>query len=197
MDRGIGFVAFAWRPDAAPVDSLAVFAGPAEGAPVARLLRSSPDGAFRLEAAPGVRANLVEFAYEEVGVPLDSLGDGWARVVYGATADGAPVRGWVRLVPERTVHHLWRDFLPLQAMLRAADGGALALFDRPDGAPLSAPAGDADVNPLRAEGDWLRVEVVSPPLCGGAEEPVARDTAWVRFLGPDGRPRVWFPSRGC
>jgi hypothetical protein len=197
-DPGIGFVALAWREDAPATDSLAVHAAPEAGsATVAWFVHERSPGSYRLEAAPGVRPNLVEHGYEEMGLPLDSVAAGWARVIHGAAPDGAPVTGWVRLEAGRTEHYLWRDFLPARGSVQGFRLEPLPLHRRPAGSPAPPPPADHELRVLGAEGEWLRVEVVSPSICSGAGTPAPRDTAWVRYLADDGRPLVWYPSRGC
>lgn len=210
VDRGTGILYFAdpssWDPDAsagrAP-DTIALVSRPAAGTRVATFV-CARDWSVALvqEEGEATSANLLEYAYEEVGLPTDSLVAGagrdatWVRVLYGQDANGAAVRAWA-LVDERLVHRTWREHLPEQALTMPGD---LELFEAPGGrAVLFRPVreGDYVIEPDSVAGDWLRARVSSPHPCSG--EPAARETvAWLRFLdGETGRPRVWYFTRGC
>lgn len=43
---------------------------------------------------------------------------------------------------------------------------------------------------------WWRIELMNASLCR-IEEPKVLDTGWVPAYGRNGRPTVWFSSRGC
>jgi hypothetical protein len=82
------------------------------------------------------------------------------------------------------------------------EGEAPALAETPGGAvtPFPVPVGPDDDYIMWAEearGEWLRVRVVSPAdYCAEPGSPgVWR--GWIRYLREDGRPRVWYYTRGC
>jgi hypothetical protein len=106
IDRGIGIAYLAKSPGRPEVMADTVW------------LRAYPDsaakvvGAFLYEhtrvgiawrngvaSTKRLRPNVLEFAYEEAGVPIDSLaaGNGWARMILGFDRHDAPYRGWAAL----------------------------------------------------------------------------------------------------
>ena len=121
-DYGVGIVAFAdW---AAPgvelptADTLVIHRDASAGAPVVgRFIFQLPEPfiwEYELEIAEdGVDGNALEFDYEILGLPVDSIGhDGeWIRVIYG-TAGPTYRRGWVRADQKRTRLLLWPEVLP-------------------------------------------------------------------------------------
>jgi hypothetical protein len=146
-----------------------------------------------------VSANVLEYAYEESGLPLERLdeGGGWAEVVYGLDATGAGRTAWVRLGPA-LAWELWEETLPAQSLFFRA-GVTPSLHASPGGPALAFdfPGDDYALEADSVAGEWLRVRVTTPHPCSG--DPPAREAVgWVRHLdGATGRPRVWYYSRGC
>jgi len=166
-----------------------------------------PGRAWRYSvAAPmRLRPNVLEFAYEEAGVPLDSITDdaSWGRAVLGFEAGGAPYRGWVRLDLVRVNYRLWARELPEHRLFFLRKQGG-RVFERPGGQvlaaiPVSENHRDYILHPLASRGAWLRVRLARPAdICVGPEAP-APDTivGWIRYLDASGRPLVWYYTRGC
>ena len=206
QERGVGVVHI----DAAVLmegggsDTLFVRAAPRADAPLLARLRVEA-ATYRLDAAPpAAEGAALAFGYEEIGLPaLEVRGDGWVRVLVAVAADGATVEGWARPDEGSTRLLAWPDLLPGQPLWFL---GEPAFHDAPGGAeraiPLApgsggTPPADYILWPLEVRGPWLRVEVVTPSdYCFDPAAP-RRDTAWVRYLDPDGRPRTWFFTRGC
>jgi hypothetical protein len=210
-DRGKGVVALASQ---FASDTLVVLSQPNVGAPpVARLaftvLGSSYEYTLAVEQKDVVQ-NAIAFAYEEVGLPYDSLDikRGWARVIYGHRTEargGEPLIGWVRLEGGRTMHRDWVDLF-YTVPLFFKDGLEPAFFDEPDGPPATdfAPEpGEAEgsldyaMYALETKGAWMRVRVVTPSdECAKPDRP-KKIELWIRYLDEGGRPLVWFHTRGC
>jgi hypothetical protein len=207
MDRGRGVVAFGHEPVSSDVvDSLAIRALPAPGAAVLGyfLQRSQPNTSpYALAVRAGLTANLVEFGYEVVGVPIDSIEPrgAWARVVYAFDAARQPAFGWVGLDSASARMVLWADFLPTQELF-LVDSVPWVFSDRPLGSPIPIAAppspGDYALHPVTTRGAWLQVRVVVPSDVCQDSQPRARSvTGWLQYLDARGRPRVWFAPRGC
>lgn len=158
---------------------------------------------------PCVRSydRMIEFEYEIAGWAVLGLSpdSGWAHVTL-APGDSAGPTGWVELRGEEVRVQLWSDILVAVPLffLRPADIG---FFGGPDSAAsLSRTLArhpeyervDYIMNPLERRGRWLRVELLSPsPMCVFPEPNVVPDTVWIEYLRPDGRPRVFYYTRGC
>jgi imidazolonepropionase-like amidohydrolase len=207
VERGIGVVAFG-EPHAsgAPrIDTLRIHEHPGSASPMAGMVvfdERGPGGWYTLVTAPGVRRNLAEIAYEELAIPFDSLSGSWARVIYGRSAAGLPLRGWVdtKVGEVRTLS--WADLLPRYG-LYLSDPETAPFYSQPGGArldvlltPPNAAEADYDLIPIRAEGEWMQVRVVVPSICSGLPGSTER-VAWIRYLDSTGRPLLWPRTRGC
>ena len=150
---------------------------------------------------------MIEFEYEIAGWAVlgFSSDSGWAFVTL-APGDSAGPTGWVELRGEEVRVQLWSEILTTVPLffLRPAHIG---FFGGPDSAAsLSRTLArhpeyervDYIMNPLERRGRWLRVELLSPsPMCVFPEPNVVPDTVWIEYLRPDGRPRVFYYTRGC
>lgn len=144
-------------------------------------------------------SNMLEFAYEESGLPLDSLHPrGWARAIYARDSLGESQKGWVELRSGPLAHMLWTDHLPERGLYLLSPE-TREFFSEPQGEPLAISPGDAyELIPTRVQGNWMQVRVVTPSICGAAPGKEVRERiAWIRYWQPDGRPRVWYYARGC
>lgn len=202
VEPGIGAVAFAWPETTVWSDTLLLHAGPGVGRPAGRFLFAS-DGAggwqYAIEWSDTLATNLLEFGYEEVGLPMDSLSTdgGWARVVPGFRMDGTPVHAWA-VVGGRVQVVRWPERLAERGLF-FRDGVAPAFFAAPDGAPAAFPLASDDyiLHPLEVRGPWMRVRAVTPAdMCADPESPRSAEL-WIRYLDERGRPLVWYHTRGC
>ena len=219
-DRGTGVVHLAAPPgpaSTAHTDTLLFRAAPsADAAPVAALLvEHTADGgwAYSVAAPTPVAPRLLEYGYEEAGVPTDSADASgrWVRGVLGTDTDGAAVRGWAELRDGHTARLQWAEHLreqpvfllrPDRGAFRAAPDGPAVALGTPVAGHVSDTGDRADavaIYPVAASGAWLRVRVVSPSdLCVPPDSTSRTETdAWIRYLDERGRPLVWYHTRGC
>jgi hypothetical protein len=161
---------------------------------------------FRAGACVRSYERMIEFDYEIPGwAILGFTGDSsWARVSL-APLDTAGPTGWVAL-GDSVQALLWSRTLPTNPLffLRPSD---IAFYDAPTEAArtmraLVRRAGSEELDyimmPLEARGDWLRVVLQTPSTyCAFPEPEVKPDTLWIRYLRADGRPRVFYYTRGC
>lgn len=186
------------------------------------LLRSMPDGraapvgavlftvspangvtSYAIAAPDSLRPNLVEYGYEESGVPFDSLdaASRWARGILGFAADGTPRTGWIDTGLTGVGLVRWAQQLTGRPIYFPTPEKA-AFFATPDSSrPLRVPAGGNDayaIHPLEARGPWLRARVAEPSDdCDPDARPRRTRTVWIRYLDERGRPTVWYYPRGC
>ncbi len=179
-DRGIGVVHLAAAPGTgtARLDTILLRARPDTATVVIGAFlytETQKGGAWRYSIAAPIRIepNVLEFAYEEAGVPLDSLtaDASWGRALLGFDAGGTPYRGWVRLDPVRVNYRLWGRELPGHSLFFLSEQGARVL-DRPGGRVVAdiLPAeafGDYSLHPVKARGAWLQVRLARPADTGG------------------------------
>ena len=218
-DRGTGvvFLTTGGIGTAPREDTLLFRARPAADAPpvAALVVTYAADGGWRhdVAAARPVEPRLLEYGYEEAGVPTDSADASgrWVRGVLGLDPAGAPVRGWAELVEGRSAELRWAEHLvgqpvfllrpSTEAFRRAPDGPVLPT-PVPGAGPDALATGSAievAIYPIERRGDWLHVRVVAPSdFCvPGDEWPRHETRAWIRYLDERGRPLVWYFTRGC
>ena len=147
--------------------------------------------------------NRVEFAYEESGIPFDSIDatGSWHRAILGFTRDGAPWLGWVALGDSVLERVTWKDKL-LDNVVYFRDFYTGAFHAEPGGPVVTTPMALADsgfdVTSVEARWPWLRVKVEHPgDMCNGPPEDRRTDYYWIRALDDRGRPLIFFPTRGC
>jgi len=186
-------------------DSLALFLSTAESTIwgwFVRDLTGASETPFTLLTPLALRPNIMEFTYEESGLPVDSILPDRVRVLLGWDAENRMRRAWVKRDSTVTLRR-WSEWL-LEWPVFFRPGVSPDFFAAPRGAryPVILPGGD-DANYImhvkRVSGAWMQVEVVTPSdYCADEEGPRRRkETVWIRFLDPLSRPRVWYYTRGC
>lgn len=217
-DYGVGVLAFEFSPapgaELPRADTLVIHRTASEDSPVVgRFLFKSPDSlswSYALETREaGIASNALEFDYEVLGLPIDSLqvGSEWVRVIYGVAAGTVPLYGWVSTRAGRRQVRLWAEelarhplfFWPAEGMaFHARPGGERVRFELARRGPAGGAAFDYRLEPLDVEGRWMKVRVVTPNLACTAESADTREAVfWIEYLGERGRPRVWYHTRGC
>ena len=203
IDPGIGVVSFGVPRQSEWADTLVLLEQPGASRPMGRFLFAS-DGTggwtYAIIWPDSLTTNLLEYGYEEAGLPFDSLSpDGrWARVIPGFTREGSPVVAWAPASELVTIVR-WREHLA-EHDLFFRDGVTPAFFDAPDGrlVEFALPeTGDYILHPLETRGSWMRVRAVTPSdMCADPEAPNEAQL-WIRLLDSSGRPLVWYHTRGC
>ena len=192
------------------VDTISVLTRPEEGAPTAARLIRSDMGVYALEVrTPVSEGGGLEYGYEDIGLPLlegpaATQASAWLHVLFALSPDSTPLAGWVRNDTSRVSYFSWSDRLP-ESPLFFLDADSIAFHGSPDGPRVAVELVHDDgtarfdyiMHSLETRGPWMRAEVVSPSdYCFDPPAP-RRDTLWIRYLDPGGRPRVWYYTRGC
>ena len=214
FDYGTGIVAFGTGIDTGTrsypaADTLLFRSAPSAGAPVAAALlveRSEPGAWSYVMLAPaGVRPNMLEYAYEVSGVPIDSIdasGD-WVRALIGIDASSTMLRGWADSRTAGVEKLMWAAHLPQQRP-NVLDSARTMLFaTRADAEAgrngIAVPARPYTMTALEAAGALMRVRVQWPfEECSDPDSAKRNDREyWIRYLDARGRPLVFYASRGC
>jgi len=214
-DLGVGMVRI--RPDPegppgqAPPDTFWIRAAPGEGAPlVALAFHHGYELSLKAERE-GLHDGAVEVAYEERALPvLDRTPDGrWLKVGYAFDDEGVSWTGWLDGEDPRAEYLAWSRWLQDWDTFYFVDPAEIAFHRGPEGnrvhLTLVPGAGswlfDYALYPIRTEGRWMEVWVVSPSdNCVHPDElpeEALEMTAWIEALDPQGRPRIWTWTRGC
>ena len=210
LDYGIGIMAFADSPGNGPVgrrDTIVAYEKPQQSAQVLGYFlyhEKKHNYTYAVAGRSKMQPNILEFAYEECGVPFDSIleDNEWARAVLGFGNTGGTIAGWVRLDPARVRYRRWIDELPKHPLFFRS-GVTPEFFDSEDGKILewevsAKPPFNYIMHPVAVKPPWMLVRVARPAdICVGNE--VRSDTlnAWIRLLRQNGRPLVWYYTRGC
>lgn len=209
-DLGVGLVALRIHGGAGDslspyTDTLHFRAAPRADAPVvAALVLGVTDPAmwrYEMLGPRGTRINVREYAYEESGVPVDSIAGRWARAVVGWDTAGARVLGWADASDTTRVELVrWADYLRERVWYFLDPKGARVYASLAD----TAGPGDAlpegyDIEALETRGRWMRMRLLWPyDKCEGQDSTKAtRREVWAEYLDQRGRPKVFYPSRGC
>lgn len=173
------------------------------GALVTRVIDSTGSSSRQIWAPERLTPNLVEFTYEEDGVPFDSVDRSrrWRRAILGFTTDRTPFTGWV-LVTSAVGDTTWRTMFH-ETTLRFLTEGA-AFHEAPSGrvvatATALAARGGFDMTSVELRGGWMRMKVEHPGMACNLDVSTKRTTDywWVRAFDARGRPLVFVFPRGC
>jgi hypothetical protein len=157
----------------------------------------------------GMQTNFVEFRYEEEGLPIDSISSDtqWVRVIWGGESSRASLLGWVRNKSPHTDILLWKHVLlnnnvffryPEQVEFYSSPNGNKRIFTLEKFSGANNPRRyNYIMHPLRTDGDWMQVRVVTPSDYCDSPDNARSATLWIKYLDHDGRPLVWFYARGC
>ena len=188
-------------------DTLLLRAAPAPTSPLtgAMLFVVSTNGvtSYQVAAADSLTPNLVEYGYEESGIPFDSADASgrWLRGLLGTMPNGTMRSGWVDTTQRGVGTVRWTEQLRDRPIFFPKPERA-AFFTTPDSAtPFTAPRGGDDayaMHPVEVRGPWMQVRVVTPSdNCEPDSVPRHTRQLWIRYLDDRGRPNVWYYSRGC
>ena len=188
-------------------DTLLLRAAPVPTSPLtgAMLFVVSTNGvtSYQVRAADSLTPNLVEYGYEESGIPFDSVDASgrWLRGLLGTMPNGTMRSGWVDTTQPGVGTVRWTEQLRDRPIFFPKPERA-AFFTTPDSAtPVAAPRGGDDayaMHPVEVRGPWMQVRVVTPSdNCEPDSVPRRTRQLWIRYLDDRGRPNVWYYSRGC
>ena len=149
-------------------------------------------------------SNSVELSVDEVGIPYDSVDASgrWHRAILGFTHEGAPWLGWTVLGDSTLGRTVWKERLA-ETTLYFLDFESGDFHATPGGAVLTTARALAeagfDMTGVEVRGQWMRVAVEHPGENCEGELPANRrtDHYWIRAFDERGRPRVFYPTRGC
>ena len=185
-------------------DSMAIFKQPFDSSDrVATFIQEIQAQGYRYyvpELPVNGYANAIEYGYEVVGLPFDSVNatQQWFRVIYGMMEPEAKLIGWVKLTPPKNDKLFWADVLLTRSLFFSPRPDTAEFFDSPGGNRVFfALERSYIMHPLQRDSLWLQVLVVTPSdMCDDPENP-ATGTFWIRYINSDGRPLVFYYSRGC
>lgn len=147
--------------------------------------------------------NLIEFEYEKLGLPLRGISDNWLNVIYGYDKSGKALTGWIEQKGGTTDYFLWKDYLK-SAMLFFESTDRIEFFDKPEGMkaefklqPSQNLKYDYIMKPVELNGNWMKVEVTTPSNYCNTPEVKETKVFWIKYLDQNGRPLVWYFTRGC
>ncbi len=151
---------------------------------------------------------MIEYDYEIPGFAILKFNSdsSWAEVTLDPYNLLEPPTGWVNLKKDGTSFILWSNLLTNKNLF----------FLNPDDIQFYSKPNKSETNPIKLEmfinsnrydyimkpilrnGNWLKVEVLTPsPYCKSEEVEVSPKILWIQYLNDNQRPNVFFYTRGC
>jgi len=147
--------------------------------------------------------NLVEFEYEKSGLPINEVKENWIRVICGYDKSGKTIEGWVEYRVGVDRYFLWKDYLK-EPLLFFESTENINFFNEPNGTtvefklqPSKYLKYDYIMKPVTTDGIWMKVEVTTPSNYCKTPESKETKLFWIKYLDKNGRPLVWYFTRGC
>jgi hypothetical protein len=169
-------------------------------------LKNSPNN--QIKSLQDIIANsFIEFEYEREGIPFvdyckDSL---ILKVIYGYGKKKNPLKGWIKFDGTKMDRLFWNKYLFKQTLhFPRYLKSKYSFFEKPYGkrvsiklVPSEFTEFDYTMHPLKVDDQWMYVKLVTPEdVC---EDPKDKSEylVWIKFLNKNGRPLVWYYTRGC
>jgi len=211
LDMGIGVIELVMDTRDRPVprvDTLLFRTAPDTGAARAGAwllaLRDGGSWSYEMWAPERLVVNDLEFGYEERGVPFDSVDASgrWHRAILGFGPRGEPWHGWAEVKDSLVRTFTWREkFIEMPLYFLEFEKGD---FHASPAGPVVTTArvladSGFDMEGVEARGEWMKVKVEHPGATCDLPEGLTRrtDYYWIRAFDARGRPRVFYPTRGC
>jgi hypothetical protein len=204
-DKGIGVIFFlqsAPTLDNPKSDTVFIYSKPSVGSGVVdKFMFNAQDRFKQLEKTKFEFSCSIEFDNETFGLPVVQAmtSKGWYKVIY----DKNKPPGFVKQCKSKLKFVTWKELLPQKFLFFESDDN-IQFFDKPNGtiqkfelARAEHRKYDYTMKPLRVEGNWMQIEIVTPSDNCSVPEIMIKGIFWVRYLDEHGRPLVWYFTRGC
>lgn len=138
----------------------------------------------------------LEFDYEMPGAIVVEQRDGWFKI---RLADRS---AWVKSSPANhfmALSDLYEEFLGVTTISESFAGRLTSNAGSTTGPIMPAVAAGQPVRVVEIRDSWVQVEVLSNSACTAADDgpPEIIATGWLPLHDREGKPTVWFSSRGC
>jgi hypothetical protein len=138
----------------------------------------------------------LEFDYEMPGAIVVEQRDGWFRIRLANRSAWVKASLAGRFMP---LAELYEEFV---GVTRINESFTARLTSGPGAAAgpiMPAVTAGQPVRVVEIRGSWIQVEVMSNSACTAADHgpPEIVATGWLPLHDRDGRPAIWFSSRGC
>ncbi|MBS1556569.1 MAG: hypothetical protein JSU09_16735 [Bacteroidetes bacterium] len=147
--------------------------------------------------------NLLEFEYEKKGMPIMEVAGKWMKVIYGFDKLGEPFIGWIECKKGFVAFVFWREYLK-ERNLFFESPDSIKFFESPAKNELkfelqtsSQFKYDYTMKPVAVKGNWMKVEVTTPSDQCNMPKSKKTKIFWIKYLNENGRPLVWYFTRGC
>lgn len=202
-DKGIGIVFFlqsAPTLDNPKGDSVMIYSGPNLRSGFIDKFIFNPEDRFKqLISTKYQSSGSIEFDNETFGLPVCSTRARWYEVIY----DKNKQPGFVKTSKSKLKYLTWKELLP-QKFLFFQSVSDIQFFDKPNGkrqefelALSENQKYDYIMKPIKTKGNWMKVEIVTPSNNCHFPEIIIKGIFWVKYLDDNGRPLVWYFTRGC
>ncbi len=151
----------------------------------------------------------IEWDYEILGFAILAFNSdsSFAEVSLDPWNISNPPKGWIHLLQANFNVLFWSEYLLERTGLFFMNPDSISFFEDQSlsiNKDISLVATENErlydyiMKPIEANDLVLKVELYTPStLCGNETLDIVPDTVWIRYLKPDGRPRVFYYARGC
>jgi hypothetical protein len=148
-----------------------------------------------------------------MGLPIIGRDKEKLKVLIGIDKSGISITGWIKLTEKYLDYYLWESYLVKKELFFLNTKSMYFFYNEPNGKRVDyclfrnnskfsqylekEYEYDYIMYPIERNGVWLKVEVVSPSdYCEEVIKP-KKITFWIKYLNENGRPLVWYYTRGC
>ena len=157
---------------------------------------------YILESSDLETGNLLEYGYEKKGIPICKVSKDWVEVIFGFDENKKALTGWVKLDKQLGLL-LWKTYLK-EKLVFFEDPNEIKFYDKIEGQlidfrlkPSNHLKFDYIMRPQKVDEDWMQVEVVTPSdYCNDPSDTKIK-VFWIKFINKEGRPLIWYFTRGC
>ena len=138
----------------------------------------------------------LEFDYEMPAAIVVEQREGWFKIRLGDRPAWIKASVVNRFMP---LSDLYEEFVGVTAISESFSGRLTSAPGSTSGPIMPRVAPSQSVRVLEIRGAWVQVEVLSNSACTAADDgpPEVVATGWLPLHDQDGKPTVWFSSRGC
>jgi hypothetical protein len=138
----------------------------------------------------------LEFDYEMPGAIVVEQRDGWFKIRLEDRS------AWVKASPANhfmSLSDLYEEFVGVTAISESFVGRLASNAGSTAGPIMPTVAAGRPVRVIEIRDSWIHVEVLSNSACTAADDgpPEIVATGWLPLHDREGKPTVWFSSRGC
>ena len=152
---------------------------------------------------------LLEFDNEKEGVSFQCIKGSVAKV--SIKTGTKEIEGYIKIDKKRYSLIFWKKYLFKKNLFFTSDS-LICIYNIKNGKKISFLLDENSLKeenlndfskydyimyPLKVDGDWMQVKIVTPSNNCGEDKKVRKKIVWIKYLDKNKKPLVWFYPRGC